>query len=467
MTMHTKREKQPNVLFLGIDSLRRDHMSLYGYKRLTSPHIDHYAQGGVVFDQHFSPSVPTTPGYASMFTGMDCFGTDVVALRHEGGLGGHVRTLAEVLGEQGYNTTCIGFTGNPSSRGFDTYLDYEGWNPDSSGRSPKAHNLNEVAIPELKRLATEDKPFLLFLRHMDPHSPYLPPQPYDRLFYEGNEFDPDNRSLEGMDSFLPFVNYLRSWIPEGCTDAAYVDAQYDGAVAYMDACIRRLFTALEELGIEEETLVVITADHGETLNEHECYYDHHGLYESNLVIPLVLRFPGKLPVGTRISDQTEMKDLMPTILELLGIQTDIAFDGSSLLAYLDGEVPEQLPGMYLTECTWMRKHGWRTPEWKLIVALEPDFHFKPEIELYHLTTDPEELTNVAAQEPEIVRQLSERMAEHIKQRELATGRTNPMQLNLNWHGHNTGPFQSAQDAYEALRIGSMTTARELQEKDKK
>ncbi|MCQ6560774.1 sulfatase family protein [Paenibacillus mendelii] len=465
--MSTNANKKPNVLFLGIDSLRRDHMSAYGYKKLTTPHIDQYAKGGTLFENHFSPSVPTTPGYASMLTGMDCFGTDVVALRHEGGLGGHVKTLAEVLGEQGYNTTCIGFTGNPSARGFDTYLDYEGWAADSSGRSPKAENLNNVAIPELKRLAAEDKPFLLFLRHMDPHSPYLPPKPFDRIFYEGNENDPDNQSLEGMDSFEPFVHYLRSWIPEDCTDSAYVDAQYDGAVAYMDSCIRRLFTALEDLGIEEETLVVITADHGETLNEHDCYYDHHGLYETNLVIPLILRFPGKVPAGQRKSDYTQMKDLMPTVLEVLGIETDIAFDGRSLVDYMNGGERVREPEFYITECTWMRKHGWRTPEWKLIVALEPDFHFKPEIELYNLIKDPLELENVAEQEPEVVKLLNGRLEAHINRRQDATGRVNPMYTNLNWHGHNVGAFKTSQQAYDTMRIGNASSARKLQEKDKK
>jgi arylsulfatase A-like enzyme len=116
-------KKKPNLLLLGIDSLRRDHMSAYGYHRLTTLHIDRYSEGGVLFEQHFSPSIPTTPGYASMLTGMDCFGTDVVALRHGGPVGEHVTTLSEVLKQEGYNTTCVGFTGNPSARGFQNYID--------------------------------------------------------------------------------------------------------------------------------------------------------------------------------------------------------------------------------------------------------------------------------------------------------------------------------------------------------
>ena len=101
--------KRPNILFFGIDSLRSDHMSLYGYKRLTTPYIDRYIEdGGIVFDNMYSPSIPTTPGYASMVTGMDCFSTDCVALRHQGGLTDAVRTLPEILKDYGYTSTYIG-----------------------------------------------------------------------------------------------------------------------------------------------------------------------------------------------------------------------------------------------------------------------------------------------------------------------------------------------------------------------
>lgn len=456
--------KKPNVLLLGIDSLWSDRMSSYGYKKLTTPHIDKFATKGTLFENHFSPSIPTTPGYASMITGMDCFGSDVVALRHEGPLGNHVKTLPELLGEHGYNSTCIGFTGNPSSRGFQKYLDYEGWGTDETGRSPKAQRLNEVAIPELKRLAGEDQPFFLFLRHMDPHSPYLPPLPFERIFYDGDEKDPNNKSLEPVYNFKPFADYFKSWFPEGCTDSEYIDAQYDGAVAYMDACIQNIFTAVEELGIEEETLVIVTSDHGETLNEHDCYYDHHGMYDCNLMIPFILRYPGKVPENKRQSSYSSIKDVMPTILDLIGIETDIPFDGRSLEPLMRGEAREPEPEFYITECTWMRKHGWRTPEWKLIKALEPDLHFKPETELYNLIKDPKELHNVAEQEPEMVALLEARMLTHIKKREKETGRTNPMYTNLNWHGLGVGPFKSSQQAYDSMHIGDRKKAKALQEK---
>jgi arylsulfatase A-like enzyme len=173
--------KKKNLIIFGIDSLRRDHMSLYGYDRLTTPHIDKYAKGGVTFNNPFSPSIPTTPGYASMLTGLDSFGTNTVALRHKGEVLG--KTLAELLRENGYTTTNIGFR-NAAGRGFDKYIDFAGWGPNETGRSPKAQNLNDVAIPELKRLAAQDQPFFLFMRHMDPHSPYLPPLPFKNFLQQ-------------------------------------------------------------------------------------------------------------------------------------------------------------------------------------------------------------------------------------------------------------------------------------------
>ncbi len=454
--------KKPNLLFFGIDSLRSDFMSLYGYHRLTTPHIDAYLkEDALVFDHCISPSIPTTPGYASMLTGMDCFGTNVVALRHKGDIAPGVKTLAEVLRENGYNTTCVGFTGNPSARGFDQYINYEGWSASGDGFAHKAENMNRAAIPELERLAGEDKPFFLFMRHMDPHSPYLPPEPFHKMFYQKDGFDPNNTSLQPVYDFKPFRDYFVTWFPLGCTDKDFIIALYEAAVTYMDTCIQGILEKLDALGLAEDTLVVFTSDHGETLYDHDCYFDHHGLYECTLTVPLAFKYPGKLR-SKRLSDSCELKDLMPTLLDLMGIPTDIAFDGRNLMKRVRGEELAVQSEHYITECTWMRKHGWRTPEWKLIVALEPDFHYKPEIELYNLIKDPQELVNVAEQNPEVVACLRSRMEAHIARRTAETGRANPMDTNLDWHGKGCGPFTSSDQAYEMLHIGDPEAARRLQ-----
>ncbi len=444
-------------------------MSCYGYPRLTTPHIDKFAQGGTLFENTLSAHIPTTSAYASMLTGRDCFGTQVVALRHQGPLTSKVKTLAEVLRPAGYNTTCVGFTGNPSSRGFDKYLDYEGWGTWAKGRSPKAQNLNDVAIPEIDRLARSAKPFFVMLRHMDPHAPYLPPAPYERMFYHGNECDRKNKSMKPVMSFKPFCDFFAQWMPPGITDKDYVIAQYDGAVAYMDAAIASIFQQLQTLGILDETIVVINGDHGETLYEHECFFDHHGMYEPTLRVPLIIRYPKKVPAARRVGGHNQHKDLMPTLLELAGVpRRGLKFDGRSLMQLVRGRVASFDNEIYITECTWMRKHGWRTPQWKLIIALEPDFHDKPPVELYNLIDDPLENHNVAAQHPDMVALLRGRMDKHIRKRQRQTGLENPMLTQGDWHGiKGVGPFKSSRQAYDSLYIGDPAVARRLQAKARK
>ncbi|HSV73016.1 MAG TPA: sulfatase [Chthonomonadales bacterium] len=461
--------RRPNILLLGIDSLRADHMSCYGYHRLTTPHMDRFAQGGTLFENAISPHIPTTSGYGSMLTGTDCFTNQVVALRHRGPLRPEVRTLPEILRENGYTTTCVGFTGNPASRGFDKYIDYAGWGGGEDGRSPKAENLNREAVPEIARLCAQEQPWLLLLRHMDPHTPYLPPAPYERMFYHGEECDPNNRSMDGVMSFRPFCDYFAAWMPPGISDKEYVIAQYDGAVAYMDACIQTLFTALETRGVLDDTIVVITSDHGETLHDHECWYDHHGIYDTVLHVPLILRYPKAVPAGRRVAGHNQHKDLLPTLLELCGVpEGDAPIDGKCLLPMARGEVTSHETETYITECTWMRKHGWRTPEWKLIVALEPDFHFKPEVELYNLVRDPDENANLAEELPDVVAYLKGRMDQWIAKRERETGLPNPMHTQGDWHGlEGVGPFKTSQQAYDSLHIGDPGEAARLQAEARK
>lgn len=480
----------PNVLLIAIDSIRADHMSCYGYERLTTPHIDRFAQSGTLFENTFSPHIPTTPAYASLLTGRDCFGTQVVALRHQGPLRAEAPTAAEIFRAQGYNTTSVGFQGNPSSRGFDSYLEFPGWGSWSQGRSPKAQRLNEVAIPELQRLCADEKPWFVMLRHMDPHAPYLPPEPYERMFYHGDECDPDNRSMDPVLSFKPFADFFKSWMPPGVTDKDYVIAQYDGAIAYMDACIQSIFTALEDLGELDNTIIALNGDHGETLYDHECWFDHHGIYDNVLHVPLIISYPGAVPAGRRVAGFNQHKDLLPTLLELAGLsphphppapspieregeqESDSAlslegawagFDGKSLLPMMRGEAASHESEFYISECTWMRKHGWRTPTWKLMIALEPDFHFKPPVELYNLVEDPEENDNLAEARPEVVDALRGRMEVWIAKREAETGLPNPMLTQGDWHGQaGVGAFETSQQAYDTLYIGDLDEAIRLQ-----
>jgi arylsulfatase A-like enzyme len=323
-------------------------------------------------------------------------------------------------------------------------------------------------MPELDRLVKQKSPFFLFLRHMDPHAPYLPPAPFERMFYHGNERDPRNKSMQPVMTFKPFCDFFASWMPPGISDKDYVIAQYDGAIAYMDAAIQTIFSAIEDHGIVENTIVVVNSDHGETLYDHECWFDHHGTYDNVLHVPLIIRYPGHVPAGKRVAGFNRQQNLMPTLLDLAKIDSGIAFDGQSLMPMVRGEVASYESEFYITECTWMRKHGWRTPQWKLIMALEPDFHFKPPVELYNLVEDPGENNNLAAQLPDVVALLKGRMEQWLAKREKETGLPNPIMNQGDWHGHaGVGAFKTSQQAYDTMHIGDPAQAARLQAESRK
>ena len=182
----------------------------------------------------------------------------------------------------------------------------------------------------------------MMLRHMDPHSPYLPPVPFDRMFYHGDEPDPRNKSMRAGDGTS---SRSATTSRRGCRRAAPTRttsiAQYDGAVAYMDACIARIFTQLESLGILDDTIVVINGDHGETLYDHECWFDHHGMYDVTLHVPLIIRYPTKVPAGQARRRLQPAQGPRPDAAGA-GRDQDHAhtFDGRSLMQLVRGEVAE-------------------------------------------------------------------------------------------------------------------------------
>jgi arylsulfatase A-like enzyme len=413
-----------------IDSLRADHCSTYGYHRSTTPIAATLASRGVLFTNHFSAYIPTTPAYSTILTGRDVMAHETVALQPKGPFDPAIRLLPEALKEAGYTCIRVGLHGD-LYRGFDRLDGYsEGWYRWEDRPARKAESMNEVAIPALEELAAGKSPWLLFLRHMDPHAPYLPPPPFDTMFYSKDPADPGIPDTMGpVRDFPNFRDFHLAWMPPGVRDIQHPISQYDGAIAYMDTCIQRILSRLEELGQAENTLIVWTSDHGETLDEHGCYFDHHGLYEPTLRVPLILSHPGKLPEGKVVDAITLHQDLMPTVLEHAGLAESIpalGMEGQSVLPLISGEVPALRSEFYITECTWMRKRGWRTPEWKFIEALEPDFHGKPQVELYNLKTDPLELTNAAEKAPDVVALLKERMEGWIAQRLKETGKPDPI-----------------------------------------
>jgi arylsulfatase A-like enzyme len=332
----------PNIIIIVVDTLRADHLSTYGYHRLTSPNIDQFAGQGALFEVAFSASAWTLPSHASILTGR---------LPHEHGaviskyLDDRFRTLPQLLSERGYRTAA--FSANTElftrsfgfGRGFLHFEDrYESVGDAFIRTFYGRHLVNlwrwklpYVDIVGRKRgpsigsstLAWIDahpgKPFFVFLNYFDPHDPYLPPQPYRGRF--------SNLSKPGglINSHLG-----REYPPLTTAQLqSEVDA-YDGAIAYADEAIRELLEGLDKRNLTQNTIVVLTSDHGESFGGHGLLGHGNSLYRDQIHVPLILRWPGKIPSGIRIKAPVSNVSLGVTLLDLVGIKNQNTFTGPSL-----------------------------------------------------------------------------------------------------------------------------------------
>jgi arylsulfatase len=408
-----------NIILISMDTTRADRLSCYGHSRLTSPHIDRVAAAGALFREHYSPHIPTYPGHTTMMTGRDLYAHRITSQSGTPELSPDIPMLAQILEARGYFTAAADNLGRWFGRGIARTWTYR-W--ETAGKEwRKGEAVTEAVLQALQTAAEQDRPFFLFIHYWDPHTPYLPPAPFHRMFYEGDERATDNRTMDPVWAFENFKWYFQEWMP-GVTDIEFPKAQYDAEIAYMDACLAHLFTRLDELGLTNETLLALTADHGEELDEHGCWFDHHGLYDPNIHIPLILRLPEVIPAGARIEGMTRMQDLTPTLLDYAGLlDPALTFDGISLRPLIQAPPNESAQGscdiLHCTENTWMKKRAVRTRRWKLIVPLEtPDIHGNSDIELYDLSVDPGEKRNVAADRPEEVQRLRRAMDEWVSAR---------------------------------------------------
>ncbi len=417
-----------NVLLLSLDTLRADRLGCYGYYRNTSPHLDSIAENGTVFSTCIAPFIPTFPGHTTLFTGHDVFTHRIVG-QHGGEsdpvLDEGLPQLQEILHDHGYFTAAADNMGRWFKRGFDRYESYQ-WDRDTSGAWRKAEAVNATTLKLIRECVEQDQPWYFFGHYWDPHTPYLPPAPFNKMFYAGDEKDPENDSAEHMwQSYDALNGYFNSWMP-GITDIDFPAHQYDAEIAYMDVCLQHLWQSLAEMGAFDDTLIIITSDHGEELTEHNMWYDHHGLYDTNLHIPLIIAHP-ELPAGQELGGLVTHMDVVPTVLEFCDIPYQADFGGQSLVPLMDeGLDLGTCQETYIIESTWMKKYGWRTHEWKLLVDIEDPHHHTPPIELYHLPTDPDEQHNLADERPEMVAALRTRCEDFRRQRMQETGRDDPL-----------------------------------------
>ncbi|HSV73250.1 MAG TPA: sulfatase [Chthonomonadales bacterium] len=422
-----------NVILMSLDTLRADRLSCYGHWRPTSPNLDRVAAQGAICTEFFSPHIPTFPGHTTMMTGRDVYAHRITSQSATPALDPSIPMLAETLAGAGYFTAAADNLGRWFQRGVQLTETYA-WDTTVKSAWRKAEAVNQAAFRVIDAAAAQDSPFYLFLHFWDPHTPYLPPAPFDRMFYAGDEKDPRNRSMDAVWAFENFKWYFREWM-SGVTDIEFPKAQYDAEIAYMDACLAHVFARLEDRGLVDDTLLVIMTDHGEELDEHGCWFDHHGLYDPNVRIPCILRCPGVIEAGTRLRGFARSQDVVPTVLDYAGLLDRVAkLDGASLRPLLeraashgDSAVPSgTCDALFLTENTWMKKRAIRTHAWKLIVALESDIHGLPPLELFDLTTDPGEKVNLADELPEVVSELRGRLDDHVRRRLAETGTTDPL-----------------------------------------
>jgi len=407
-----------NIILIAIDTLRADHLGCYGYHKNTSPNIDMLAKEGILFEKCFAVGIPTHPAFTTIMTGIHPLVHRIVCHSGKENLSPMISTLPELLKNQGYTTIAVDNLATAEriaragwfARGYDYYFSTGGITVISNGIKINGEIVNKKAFEALEFAVKKNsnKNFFMFIHYWDPHAPYLPPRNYIDKFYKGNSSEGD---LEGtLNETLWGKLLLNGWIGElirsGIRDKSYIDASYDAEIAYVDERIGELLNKIEELKLTDNTMIILTSDHGEGLGEHKIYYDHHGLYEWDVRVPLIIRHPPIIPKNIKIKSMVSHVDIAPTILELAGMSQPEKMTGNNLLKMLEGKW-NGYSMLCMVENTRMTKRALRTEEWKLIETLRPDVYGKPAgyIELYNLEKDPEEKINVADTNEDLALQL--------------------------------------------------------------
>jgi arylsulfatase A-like enzyme len=405
-------ERPPNVLLISIDTLRADHLGAYGYERDTSPFIDSLARRGVRFDDAVSASSWTLPAHMSLLTGRlpSSHGVNDSTDRLRRG----VPTLAKLLRSAGYRTTAFVSwvflsPGFGFGRGFDEYFDLIP--PPSQRDATSRHAIKAEAFVSrvLEWLPAErSEPWFLFLHLFDPHIDYEPPLEDARVF------DPDLEDVSAghYDAIKPYIRGLDASAPAMAeADAERVRALYDGEIRYVDRQLARLFEALGERGMLDDTLVVLTADHGEEFGEHGSMEGHGWtLYDEVLHVPLILVLPDAHQAGRSIAGQVRTIDVVPTVLALTGVPPPEGLDGRSLVPRLEGLPPPDDAIAFSQISRNNRMWSARTGRHKLIYTHDTKLNkwgvpVRAGHELYDLEQDPGEQRDIFDEQSPVARAL--------------------------------------------------------------
>ncbi len=367
---------KPNIVLITLDTTRADHLPCYGYSGVKTPHLDSLARQGIVFEQCTANSPLTLPSHASILTGM--YPTyHGVRINGNTALNEKQMTIAEVLSAQGYQ--CGAFIGafvldgrwglKQGFHHYDDKFDLKKYKHIDLGAVQRPGN--EVVDAALGWLDEQkNTPFFAWIHLYDPHTPYEPPEPY-----------------------------LSEYRPGGLTGL------YDGEIAFMDEQIGRCTSWLEKNGLSENTMIILIGDHGEGLGSHGEGTHGYFIYEYAVQVPLLIIAPFPELQGQRVSSQVRIVDIFPTILEIAAVTPPAETQGRSLLPLMF-QPEKELNGFAYAESMspnlqfgWGSIHSLRTTKYKYIDT--------PKAELYDLTRDPDEQTNLLRQYPDIAREMKD------------------------------------------------------------
>ena len=409
---HRSGPERPNILLISIDSLRADHLHCYGYDRPTSPTIDGLATEGTLFQTCVAPTSWTLPSHLTMLTGLPPEEHGVFWDR--AAIGPQAVFLAEVLKDSGYATA--GFASGPYlggsfgfTQGFDVYDESVikgSWESHRGSTSPTTIGLVQTWL-EAWSEGGKQKPFFLFVHMWDVHYDYAPPSPYNTLFdphYSGT-ITADNYALG--DHVHPDMD---------ARDLEHVIALYDGEIRYTDRHLGRLLDSLKGLEVFEQTITVVTSDHGDEFFEHGQKGHRNALYDESLLVPLIFRYPARVAAGRVIGPQVRLMDLPVTLLSLAGVEIPENFGTPRpKVQYAERDLAVWMrPGDSAAK-SWNELYAFselerlqasiRTHRYKLIQnLLLPD-----QVELYDLVQDPGERKNLVEENPDLAAHLEQQL----------------------------------------------------------
>ncbi|MBA7515597.1 hypothetical protein ES705_07639 [subsurface metagenome] len=392
------RSKGPNIILISIDALRADHLSCYGYHRNTSPNIDRLASQGVLFKNAFSQATWTIPSHTSIFLSQYVWRHKVD--NPDKRLGNSFTTLAEILKDRNYTTLAFVGGGYLSPRygfnqGFEIY-------DDGSPRRRGYHEISSCINKLLSWLGSiKSRKFFLFIHTYDVHGPYNSPLPYFDLYPKGRCEGKHLRTSKGI---IPWELVASKLTIE---EIDYIMAVYDGGINYVDDQLGKLFRKLDQLGIYDNTIIIITADHGEGFNEHGSLNHGYKPYIELVHVPLIMKGPG-IPRNRIYENFVQHIDIVPTILEILNIPQREEIQGRGILPLRNNcEIEE-----HFTTYSWggsgaQGPVSLRTRQWTYIMN-----HNRPD-ELYDRINDPKEQNNIIKKRPLIAQELKEELKDFI------------------------------------------------------